>query len=83
MVRVIAALHQKGLPRMLEHADYLEQQLAQHGSDEATVRPSLTDDVFLRSSNGARWQLAFPLPEVEQFRATAIDREPSRPATCG
>jgi hypothetical protein len=33
-----------------------------HGSDEATVRLSLTDDVFLRSSNWARWQLGIPLP---------------------
>jgi hypothetical protein len=59
---VIAALREKGLPYMLEHADYLEQHLEQHGPDEATVRLSLTDDVFLRSYNWARWQLGIPLP---------------------
>jgi hypothetical protein len=48
---IIAALRAKGLPYMLEHADYLERHLEQHGPDEATVRLSLTDDVFLRSYN--------------------------------
>jgi hypothetical protein len=48
---------------MLAHADYLEQQLEQHGPGEATVRLSLTDDVFLRSYNWARVQLGIPLPE--------------------
>jgi hypothetical protein len=47
---------------MLEHADSLEQQHEQHGPDEPTVRLSLTDDVFLRSDTGARWQLGIPLP---------------------
>jgi hypothetical protein len=55
---IIAALREKGLPSMLDHADYLEQ----HGPDEPTVRLSLTDDVFLRSSNRARWQLGILLP---------------------
>jgi hypothetical protein len=59
---VIAALREKGLPYMLQHADHLEQQLEQHGPDEATVRLSLTDDVFLRSYNWARVQLGIPLP---------------------
>jgi hypothetical protein len=59
---VIAVLRVKGLPSMLEHADLLEQQLERHGPDEATVRLSLTDDVFLRSYNWARWQLGIPLP---------------------
>jgi hypothetical protein len=45
-----------------EHADQLERKLEQHGPDEPTVRLSLTDDVFLRSSNWARWQLGIPLP---------------------
>jgi hypothetical protein len=35
---------------MLDHADHIEQQLEQHWPDEPTVRLSLTDDVFLRSS---------------------------------
>jgi hypothetical protein len=48
---VIAVLREKGLPYMLEHADYLERYLEEHGPDEAMVRLSLTDDVFLRSSN--------------------------------
>jgi hypothetical protein len=60
---VIAILRQKALPYMLEHADYLEQQLERHAPDEPTVRLSLTDDVYLRSSNWARVQLGIPLPE--------------------
>jgi hypothetical protein len=44
-----------------EHADELEQ-LERPGSDEPTVRLSLTDDVFLRSSNCARWRLGIPVP---------------------
>ena len=52
---VIGVLREKALPYMLEHADRLEQQLEQHAPDQATVTLSLTDDVFLRSSNGARW----------------------------
>jgi hypothetical protein len=59
---VIAVLREKALPYMLEHADYLEQQLERHGPDEATVTLSLTDDVYLRSSNWARWQLGISLP---------------------
>jgi hypothetical protein len=55
-------LREKALPSMLEHADSLEQQLEQHGPGESTVRLRLTDDVFLRSSNWARWQLGIPLP---------------------
>jgi hypothetical protein len=58
---VIAALREKAVPSMLEHADRLEQQLERHGPDEATVRLSLTDDVFLRSSTWARWRLENPL----------------------
>ena len=59
---VIAALREKALPYMLEHADYLERLLEQHGPDEPIVRLSLTDDVFLRSYNWARVQLGIPLP---------------------
>ena len=59
---VIAALREKGLPYMLEHADHIERLLEQHGPDETTVRLSLTDDVFLRSDNWARVQLGIPLP---------------------
>jgi hypothetical protein len=55
-------LREKALPYMLEHADALEQQLERHGPSEPTVRLSLTDDVFLRSYNWARWQLGIPLP---------------------
>ncbi len=61
---VIAVLREKGLPYMLEHADHIERLLEQHGSGEPTVRLSLTDDVFLRSSNWARVQLGIPLPEA-------------------
>jgi hypothetical protein len=59
---VIDVLREKTLPCMREHADYLEQQLERHGPDEPTVHLSLTDDVFLRSYNWARWQLGIPLP---------------------
>jgi len=59
---VIAVLRTKALPYMLEQADYIERLLEQHGPDEATVALSLTDDVYLRSYNWARWQLGIPLP---------------------
>jgi hypothetical protein len=62
---VIDALRAKSLPYMREHADSLEQQLERHGPDEPTVRLSLTDDVFLRSSTWARVQLGIPLPVDE------------------
>ncbi len=39
---IIAALYAKGLPYMREHTDALEQQLEQHGPDQATVTLSLT-----------------------------------------
>ena len=55
------ALREQGLPLMLEHVDHLERLLDQHPPD-ATVRLSLTDDVFLRSSTWARVQLGIPLP---------------------
>ena len=58
---VIAALREKALPYMLQHADSLEQQLERHGPEEPTVRLSLTDD-FLRFHTWARWQLGIPLP---------------------
>ncbi len=64
-------LRKKALPYMLEHADHIEQQLERHGPGEPTVRLSLTDDVFLRSSNWARWQLGNPLP-VERSGAGMI-----------
>ena len=47
---------------MPEHATVIEEQLERHGPDEPTVRLSLTDDVFLRSSTWARWQLGNALP---------------------
>jgi hypothetical protein len=59
---VIDVLRAKGLPYMLEHADLLEQQLEQHAPDQAMVTLHLTDDLFLRSFNWARWQLEIPLP---------------------
>jgi hypothetical protein len=52
---VIAVLRASGLPYTLAHVDHLEQQFAQHGPDEAMVRLSLTDEMFLRSST---WALA-------------------------
>jgi hypothetical protein len=51
---VIAVLRASGLPNTMEHAPHREQQLEQHPPDQATLRSSLTDDVFLRSCNWAR-----------------------------
>jgi hypothetical protein len=59
---VIAALREKALPYMIEHAGKLEQQLERYGPGEPTVHLSLTDDVFLRSYTWARCQLGIPLP---------------------
>jgi hypothetical protein len=59
---VIAVLRASGLPSKRDHADQLERKLEQHGPAEATVTLHLTDDVFLRSSTWARWQLGIPLP---------------------
>jgi hypothetical protein len=58
----MAAAREKGLPHQREHADHLKPHLEQHGPDEATVTLSLTDDIYLRSYNWARWQLGIPLP---------------------
>jgi hypothetical protein len=54
---VIEVLRAKGLPHMLEHAERLEQQVEQHPPDRATVTLNVTEDMFLRSFNWARWQL--------------------------
>jgi len=61
---VIDVLRANGLPYKRDHANLLEQKLEQHGPDEATVTLHLTDDVFLRSYNWARWQLGIPLPPM-------------------
>jgi len=58
---IIDVLRAKGLPAMLQHSDHLERLLDQHAPGEATVRLSLTDDVYLRSYTWARWQLGIPL----------------------
>jgi len=63
---VIAVLRDKQLPYMREHADHIERLLEQHGPDESRVRLSLADDVYLRSYNWARVQLAIPLPPMER-----------------
>ena len=39
-----------------------ERLLEQHGPNEAIIAFSLTEDVFLRSSTWARWQLVISLP---------------------
>ena len=59
---IIAALRASGLLSKRDYADELEQQREQHAPGQARVTLHLTDDVFLRSSNGARWQLGIPLP---------------------
>jgi hypothetical protein len=60
---VIAVLREHGLPYELEHADHIERLLDRHGPDEPMVTLSLTDDVYLRSYNGARLELGIPLPQ--------------------
>lgn len=59
---IIAALREKALPSMQEHADSLEQQLEQHPPDLATARLTLTDDIVPCSSNWARWPARMPVP---------------------
>jgi hypothetical protein len=46
---------------MIDHANHIERQRKQHAPDESMVTISLTDDVYLRSDNGARVQLGIPL----------------------
>ena len=58
----IGVLREKAPPSMRVYAALLEQRLEQHPPDQATVTLHLTDDVFLRSCNWARWQLGIPLP---------------------
>ena len=55
-------LREQTVPSMREHADSLEQQLERYGADEPMVSLGLTDDLFLHSFNGARWQLGIPVP---------------------
>ena len=63
---VIAVLRTKELPYVREHADHIERLLERHGPDEAMVTLHLTDDVYLRSYNGARLALGIPLPPMER-----------------
>lgn len=59
---VIAMMREHGLPYELEHADHIERLLEQRAPDEPMVTLSLTDDVYLRFYNWARWLLGIPLP---------------------
>jgi len=59
---VIVVLRASDISSMLDHANLIEGQLETHGPGESEVTPSLTDDVFHRSSNWARGQLGIPLP---------------------
>ena len=59
---VIDELRAKAQPYMRDHAAHIERLLEQHGPDESMVTLSLTDDVYLRSYNGARLELGIPLP---------------------
>ena len=58
---VIAVLRPKVLPSMLEHVTVIEEPRERHHPGKPTVWLSLTDDVFLRSDNWARWRLGIPL----------------------
>jgi hypothetical protein len=53
-------LREKELPYMREHANRIERLLDRHAADEPMVTLSLTDDVSLRSYNGARLELGIP-----------------------
>lgn len=59
-------LREHGLPYELEHADHIERLLERHAADEPMGTLHLTDDVYLRSSNGARLALGIPLPPLER-----------------
>ena len=61
---MIAVLRAKQLPYMREHADHIERLLERHAPDESMVTVYLTDDVALRSPNGARLALGIPLPPL-------------------
>jgi hypothetical protein len=63
---VIDVLRAKELTYMHEHADIIERLLERHAADEPMVTLSLTDDVYLRSYNGARLELGIPLPPMER-----------------
>ena len=62
---VVAVLREHGLPYELEHADHIERLLQRHAA-EPTGTLHLTDDVYLRSSNGARLALGIPLPPMDR-----------------
>ena len=59
---VIAALRESVMPYMLQHAHVIGEQLERPDPDDATVRLSLTDDVFRRSSAWAHRQLGISMP---------------------
>jgi len=63
---VIAVLRAKALPYIREHAEHIERLLERYAADEPMVTLSLTDNVFLRSDNGARRELGIPLPPMER-----------------
>jgi hypothetical protein len=71
---VIAALREKALPYMLDHADQLEQQLDRHGPDQATARLSLADDACLEGENLIVVQFA-PSPRQDSIDADPQGRE--------
>ena len=63
---VIDVLRASELSYEVEHADLIERQLDHHAPDEPMVTLSLSDDVYLRSYNGARLELGIPLPPMER-----------------
>lgn len=69
---IIDAWRAQGLPYMLEHDDILEQKLDLTPADQALVRMSLTDDVFLRSVSWACWQLGLLMPTERRQGAFTI-----------
>jgi hypothetical protein len=58
-------LRDQGTPLAL--AERTIGQLTQYPPDQLDVTISLTDDVFLGSSNCARWQLGIPLLPPERY----------------
>jgi hypothetical protein len=60
--RIIATLRDADIPYMRGHAALIEEQLEAHAPGEALVGLALSEDVYLRSVNWARWKLGLPLP---------------------
>jgi hypothetical protein len=52
--------------KVLKVLNFSGAERAPSSGSQSPVRLSLTDDVYLRSYNWARWQLGIPLPPPER-----------------